>query len=56
MPLMQLVGRQVVVVANLKPAKLMGVESNGMVLAATEDGKPVLLQPSSAVANGTRAK
>ena len=30
-----LVGRNVVVVANLKPAKLMGVESNGMVLAAT---------------------
>ena len=31
----ELVGRNVVVVANLKPAKLMGVESNGMVLAAT---------------------
>ncbi len=38
-----LVGRNVVVVANLKPAKLMGVESNGMVLAATvgEAGEPV---------------
>ncbi len=35
----QLVGRQVVVVANLKPAKLMGLESQGMILAAeTEDG------------------
>jgi len=35
----QLVGRQVVVVANLKPAKLMGMESQGMILAAeTEDG------------------
>ena len=29
-----LVGRTIVVVANLKPAKLMGIESNGMVLAA----------------------
>ena len=33
-----LVGRTVVVVANLKPAKLMGIESNGMVLAASPDG------------------
>ncbi len=39
-----LVGRTVVVVANLKPAMLMGVESNGMVLAASSDtGKPTLL-------------
>ena len=39
-----LVGRTIVVVANLKPAKLMGIESNGMVLAAsTADGKPILL-------------
>jgi methionyl-tRNA synthetase len=34
-----LVGKQVIVVANLKPAKLMGILSNGMVLAAVEDGK-----------------
>jgi methionyl-tRNA synthetase len=39
-----LVGRTIVVVANLKPAKLMGIESNGMVLAASpEGGKPVLV-------------
>jgi methionyl-tRNA synthetase len=39
-----LVGRTIVVVANLKPAKLMGIESNGMVLAASSDtGQPVLL-------------
>ena len=39
-----LVGRTIVIVANLKPAKLMGIESNGMVLAASpEGGKPVLL-------------
>jgi methionyl-tRNA synthetase len=39
-----LVGRSVVVVANLKPAKLMGIESDGMVLAASaEGGRPVLL-------------
>ena len=51
-----LVDRQVIVVANLKPAKLMGVESNGMVLAATADGKPVLLGPESEVPAGTRVK
>ena len=39
-----LVGRTVVIVANLEKAKLMGVESNGMILAATDpDGGPVLL-------------
>jgi methionyl-tRNA synthetase len=39
-----LVGRTVVIVANLKPAILMGIESNGMVLAASpEGGKPVLV-------------
>jgi methionyl-tRNA synthetase len=51
-----LVGKQVIVVANLQPAKLMGVESNGMVLAASLDGKPVLLHPAAEVPNGTRVK
>jgi len=54
----ELVGQQVVVVANLKPAKLMGVESRGMILAATDaDGKPILVRPHAAGApNGTRVK
>jgi methionyl-tRNA synthetase len=41
----ELVGRTVVFVANLKPAKLAGLESNGMILAASgpDGGKPVLL-------------
>ena len=53
-----LVGRNVVVVANLKPAKLMGVESNGMVLAATvgEAGEPVLLDVPAEVPAGSRVK
>jgi len=38
-----LVGKKVVVVANLEPAKLMGVESNGMVLAASTEGKLAVL-------------
>ncbi len=52
----ELVGKQVVVVANLKPAKLMGVESNGMVLAASESGQPVLLHPQRAVPPGTKVR
>lgn len=51
-----LVGRQVIIVANLEPAKLMGVESNGMVLAASEDGLPILLAPERAVPPGTRVR
>ncbi len=53
-----LVGRNVVLVANLKPAKLMGVESNGMVLAATvgEAGEPVLLDLPPDVPPGSRVK
>jgi methionyl-tRNA synthetase len=52
----QLVGRQVVIVANLQPAKLMGVESQGMVLAASQNGEAVLLQPVNEVPPGTRVK
>jgi methionyl-tRNA synthetase len=51
-----LVGRKVALVANLKPAKLMGVESNGMVLAASVEGKAVLLQPDADVPVGTKIK
>jgi methionyl-tRNA synthetase len=51
-----LVGRQVVVVANLQPATLMGVESQGMVLAASVDGEPVLLHPEREVPPGTRVR
>lgn len=52
----ELLGRQIIMVANLVPARLMGVESQGMVLAASVDGKPVLLQPDSTVPNGTAVK
>jgi methionyl-tRNA synthetase len=39
-----LVGRTSPFVTNLQPAKLMGVESDGMILAGNLDGEPVLLQ------------
>ncbi len=49
-----LVGRQVVVVANLAPRKLRGLESKGMVLAVKKDGGLELLTPSGAVTPGSR--
>ena len=52
----ELVGRKVVIVANLQPAKLMGIESNGMVLAASIDGEPSLLSVDSSVPAGTKVK
>jgi methionyl-tRNA synthetase len=52
----ELVGRKVVIVANLQPAKLMGVESNGMVLAASIDGEPSLLSVDPSVPAGTKVK
>ena len=51
-----LIGKKIVLVANLKPAKLMGVESNGMVLAASVDGRAVLCTFDSDVAPGTKVK
>ena len=47
-----LVGRQVIVVANLEPAKLRGVESQGMVLAAADGERVILLRPDEPVAPG----
>jgi methionyl-tRNA synthetase len=50
-------GKSVVVVTNLKPAKLMGVESQGMLLAATDDsGEPVILVPEKEVKQGAPIK
>jgi len=47
-----LIGRQVVVVANLEPAVLRGVESQGMVLAADGGSGPVLVSPERLVPAG----
>ncbi|HEX7214985.1 MAG TPA: methionine--tRNA ligase subunit beta, partial [Methylomirabilota bacterium] len=51
-----LVGRKVVIVANLQPATLMGVESNGMVLAASHEGTVSLLTLDKDVPSGARVK
>jgi methionyl-tRNA synthetase len=52
-----LVGKTVVIVFNLKPAKLMGIESNGMVLAASPDGgKPTVVSFEAPPPPGTRVR
>ena len=52
-----LIGRHVAIVANLKPAKLMGIESNGMILAASpEGGKPILVAFDSPPPLGARVR
>lgn len=52
----ELIGKLVVVLANLKPAKLMGVESRGMILAVDVEGKPILLTPEREVKPGEKVK
>ena len=51
-----LVGRKIVLVANLKPAKVMGVESNGMLLAASVDGRAVICTFDADVPLGAKVK
>ncbi len=48
-----LVGRQVVVVANMKPATLMGIRSEAMVLVASVDGGMTLIEPEKKVKPGS---
>ena len=52
----KLKGKKIIVIANLEPAKLAGVESNGMLLAAgsKETDQCVLLTPDADVPNGTK--
>ena len=52
----QLVGKTVIVVANLEPKKLAGIESNAMLLAADIDNKPFWLTVDESVPSGTKIK
>ncbi len=51
-----LIGREIVVVVNLEPRMVMGIESNGMLLAASDDSGPVLLRPDKDVPPGSGIK
>ncbi|MFC1798216.1 methionine--tRNA ligase [Thermodesulfobacteriota bacterium] len=50
----ELVGKQIILVANLKPAKIMGILSNGMLLAATDKEKSTIATLEKKVTPGTR--
>jgi len=51
-----LVGKKIIIVANLESRSLMGLESQGMVLAADGESGPVLLMPEKEVSPGTGVK
>ena len=50
----ELIGKQVVVVANLETAKLRGLESQGMLLAASDKGRVIILTPEKSVIAGAK--
>ncbi len=52
----ELVGKQVVMIVNLKPAKIRGIESRGMVLAASTGDELALVSPSKDIAPGSKVK
>lgn len=52
-----LIGKKIIIVANLEPRKFMGLESQGMILAAsTEDQGPILLIPESDIDPGAEVR
>ncbi|MCS7230432.1 MAG: methionine--tRNA ligase [Candidatus Kryptonium sp.] len=52
----ELIGKKVVVVANLKPAKLMGIESQGMLLAAVKDEKLTIITTLDEIESGSQVR
>lgn len=49
-------GKQIPVLANLEPRELMGIQSQGMILAVDVEGEPILLHPDKKVGNGSRIR
>ncbi len=47
-------GKQIPILANLEPRMLMGLESQGMILAVDVNSEPFLLSPDKKVANGSK--
>jgi len=48
-----LVGKEIVVISNLEPRQMMGLESNGMLLAAKDNGEPIIIVPEKEVIPGS---
>ena len=51
-----LIGKEIVVVTNLEPRMVMGLESDGMLLAASDENGPVILRPDKEVPPGSGIK
>ena len=51
-----LIEKEIIVLVNLEPRTLMGIESQGMLLAASDEGRPVLLRPDEDVPPGTKIR
>ncbi|MEK7647006.1 MAG: methionine--tRNA ligase subunit beta [Patescibacteria group bacterium] len=51
-----LIGREIAIVANLEPRTLMGLESQGMILCASDENGPVLMCPEKEVSPGAEIK
>ncbi|MEK7654416.1 MAG: methionine--tRNA ligase subunit beta [Patescibacteria group bacterium] len=49
-----LIGREIIIVANLEPRLLMGIESQGMLLAAKDENGPIILMPEKEVVPGSK--
>jgi methionyl-tRNA synthetase len=52
----ELIGKQIVVVANLETVKLRGLDSQGMLLAASDQGRVVIMTPDKSVLAGAKVK
>ncbi|HWH77452.1 MAG TPA: methionine--tRNA ligase subunit beta [Candidatus Binatus sp.] len=52
----ELIGKQIVVVANLATAKLRGLESQGMLLAASDEDRVIIMTPEKSVQAGAQVK
>lgn len=51
-----LVGKEALFIVNLEPREIMGLQSQGMILCATLDNLPIILQPEKEVLPGTQIK
>ncbi len=51
-----MVGKNIIIVSNLEPRQLMGLESQGMILAASDDSGPAILIPDREIPPGTEVR
>ncbi len=51
-----MVGKNIIIVSNLEPRQLMGLESQGMILAASDDHGPAILIPDREIPPGTEVR